>query len=226
VFVNGTGGSNLAANTTYYVYAFSNSGVVTADFRTDGNGHIMSDAAGNSGTEVRCSTGTTRDNTRTLIGLIRTVGSALFSDTAAARLVRSWLNDNGKLTSNKYTVDQTGSNAAAPPTEELDTEIRNQIVLWAGESWFLNWTGTIACSTFDDQHTGISVDGAATLISVANNVDPAASLRSTGSASCVATPAEGFHYATIKGSVDTGVGTWYGGGGYRENILNGVSYRN
>ncbi len=31
-FVNGTGGSSLAASTTYWIYAFSNAGTVTADF--------------------------------------------------------------------------------------------------------------------------------------------------------------------------------------------------
>jgi hypothetical protein len=133
VFVNGTGASNLAASTTYYVYAFINSGVVTADFRTDGNGHITDTTAGNEGTEVRCSAGTTPDPTRSLIGMIRTNASSQFlDDPSLGRLVRSWFNCQptwleNVLTSNASAVSTAGVAA------EVSASLRCPFLCWANE---------------------------------------------------------------------------------------------
>ena len=63
VFVNGVAGQNLAATTDYWVFAFINGGVVTADFRTAAT-HAPSTTAGNEGVEIL-----TGDDSRTLIGL-------------------------------------------------------------------------------------------------------------------------------------------------------------
>ena len=64
VFVNGVAGQNLAATTDYWVFAFINGGVVTADFRTAAT-HAPSTTAGNEGVEIL-----TGDDSRTLIGLV------------------------------------------------------------------------------------------------------------------------------------------------------------
>ena len=82
--MNGTGSFNIAANTLYYVYAFNNSGTVTADYST--TGHATSTTAGNVGTEIKSG-----DDTRTLIGMIRT-GASGFLNTADFRGVISWFN--------------------------------------------------------------------------------------------------------------------------------------
>lgn len=86
-FINGVGGSNLAANTLYYVYLFNNAGTLTADFST--TGHATSSTTGNVGIEVKSG-----DDTRSLIGLIRTVSGApgAFADDTTNRLTRSWFN--------------------------------------------------------------------------------------------------------------------------------------
>lgn len=130
VFVNGTGSSNLGASTVYYVYAFINSSTVTADFRTDGNGHLPSDTSGNIGTEVRVSSGTTKDDTRTLIGMIRTNGSSQFVDSPTQRFVRSWYNDPG-IVGKTGNVSALGLGAATDV--EISTSMRVEFLSWSSE---------------------------------------------------------------------------------------------
>jgi hypothetical protein len=85
VFVNGVAGQNLVNNTFYYVYCFSNAGVLTADFST--TGHVTSATVNNVGTEIKSG-----DDTRSLIGVIQTAGSTQFYDQNSNRYVRSWFN--------------------------------------------------------------------------------------------------------------------------------------
>src|SRR5215831_7881887 len=86
VFVGGVAAQNLAANTVYLVYLFDNAGTLTADFWTPAAGpHATSSTAGNVGTEIRSG-----DNTRSLIGIIRTITGGQFADSATQRFVRSW----------------------------------------------------------------------------------------------------------------------------------------
>ncbi|WP_316176488.1 MULTISPECIES: hypothetical protein [unclassified Bradyrhizobium] len=81
-YVNGVAGQALAPNTLYYVYAFMNAVVMTADFCT--TGHAPSAAGGNVGTET-ISGG---NDSRSLIGMVYTNGSAQFS----SALVATWFN--------------------------------------------------------------------------------------------------------------------------------------
>jgi hypothetical protein len=93
VVVDGTAGQNLTANSVYYVYAWNNGGVLTAEFRSQGGGttHATSTTAGNVGVEVMFYSGVYYDYL-TLIGIIRTNASAQFVDTITQRYVRSWFN--------------------------------------------------------------------------------------------------------------------------------------
>jgi hypothetical protein len=85
-YVNGVAGQSLGAATVYYVYVFSNAGVLTADFSL--TGHATSVALTNEGTEIKSG-----DNTRTLIGMIRTAnGATTFIDNPQNRFVLSWFN--------------------------------------------------------------------------------------------------------------------------------------
>lgn len=79
VHVNGTGSSNLAANTTYQLYVFDDGGTLRPDFSTTA-------AAVDSTTGVMVSS---TDATRTLVGVVRTNGSSQFS----AAGTRSHFND-------------------------------------------------------------------------------------------------------------------------------------
>jgi hypothetical protein len=123
VLVSGVAGQNLAANTLYYVYAFNNAGVITADFST---GYAVSATAGNVGTIIKIG-----DDTRTLIGMVRTNGSSQFADAATQRFTRSWFNDPGivgKTGNVSTTALGTATNA------EISTSLRVEFVTWSGET--------------------------------------------------------------------------------------------
>ncbi len=85
IFVDGTGGQNLAASTLYYVYIFNNSGNLTIDFST--TAYATSSTAGNVGTTIKSG-----DNTRSLIGLVFTNGANQF----VAENVISWFNKKSR----------------------------------------------------------------------------------------------------------------------------------
>jgi hypothetical protein len=112
-FVNGVGGSTVAANTTYYVYVFNNAGTLALDFCS--TGHATSTTAGNVGTEIKSG-----DNTRTLVGMTYTNGVATqfqinlggTSTTAGAISTITWFNrlQHSVMNGNSGNV----STAAAP----------------------------------------------------------------------------------------------------------------
>jgi hypothetical protein len=86
VYVNGVAGQTLANNTVYFVYLFSNSGVLTFDFST--TSHVTSQTAGNVGVEIK-----NGDDTRSLIGVVcYASSSAPFYDQPQYRYLRSWFN--------------------------------------------------------------------------------------------------------------------------------------
>lgn len=87
-YINGTAGQTLSANTTYYVYAFNNSGTPTLDFST--TGHSTDTSTHNSG--VECKSG---DNSRTLVGMVYPYSNAFIDDNR--RLVLSWFNRQQKV---------------------------------------------------------------------------------------------------------------------------------
>ena len=84
-FLNGVGGSNLAASTLYYVYLFNNSGTLTIDFSTTAN--VISTTGGNVGTIIK-----NGDDTRTLVGIVFTNASAQFQ----IENVISWFNKKNR----------------------------------------------------------------------------------------------------------------------------------
>jgi hypothetical protein len=131
VFLNGTAGQNLAASTVYYVYAFMNGAVMTADFST--TGHSTSLAAGNAGIEIK-----TGDNTRSLIGMVWAGAGAVFADDLKNRLVRSWHNRKAQRRDfdNSFTTTRA---TASTSWIEINSEIR---------CYFLNWATEIVTAYF------------------------------------------------------------------------------
>jgi hypothetical protein len=118
VFLNGVAAQTLAINTTYFIYAFSNSGTVTADFST--TGHSASATAGNVGTEIK-----TGDDTRSLIGMVRTGATVIYaSDLQTA----SWFNRRNKTATTAFT-----SGAGTAGTINF--------VTWAEESYSIGAAG-------------------------------------------------------------------------------------
>jgi hypothetical protein len=199
IYLNGSSGQNLAANATYYLYAFNSSGTVTIDFRNDGNGHITDTTAGNVGTEVRCSVGTTPDSSRTLIGMIRTNASSQFVDSALQRFVRSWFNRRSIQSTSKLSARRT---AAGAVWVELESAARCEFLTWNDEAANFQADGAMF-ATAGAAYFGISLDGA----------NPVSSTRTdfttNGPASAMMTQSgisEGYHYATMMG-VGSGGGT-------------------
>jgi len=205
VYVNGVAAQNLAANTTYYVYEFNNAGTVTADFST--TNHATSIAAGNSGTEIKSG-----DETRSLIGQIRTNASSQFVDGVSQRFVRSWFNDGGVSVFANFSATRSTSNVY-PTWAELHAEIRNEVLLWAGEKLFVVCSGTYQNNVASTNYTALGIDSATTA-------------ETASQASCALTAggyyspfalntnksglSEGYHYATLLGSVASGTGLWIG----------------
>jgi hypothetical protein len=212
VYVNGTSGQNLGASTTYYVYAFDNAGTITGDFRTDGSGHITDIGAGNEGNEVRASSPGVPDATRTLIGMCRTNSSSQFVDSITQRFVRSWFNQRVVSALNTFTLSRTTNSTAS--WVELNTEIRNEVLLWNIDNWLVQITGSMSNNTAGaNSQAAIGIDGITPEASgtrahsvSANNAEPLAGLTLKGPGDLT----EGYHYATLLGKVSSGTATYEG----------------
>jgi hypothetical protein len=203
VFVGGVAGQSLAASTLYYVYAFVNAGVVTADFRT--GTHSTSSTAGNIGTEIL-----TGDDTRTLVGMIRTNASSQFADSLAQRFVVSWANRRSIGTSAAFSTTRTTTSTT---NVELNTEIRNEFLTWGDEAVSSCYTGGTFSSTTGGgatTYTDITYDGVTAEMPVyfdpgtANLFYPVAPHNVKNGLS------EGYHYATVAARVAAGTGSYTG----------------
>ena len=207
VFVNGSGSSNLGASTLYYVYCFNNAGTLTADFST--TAYAVSATAGNVGTYIKSG-----DETRTLIGMIRTNGSSQFADGATQRFVRSWFNDPGIAGTNNLT---TGRTTTSTSSVELNSEIRVEFISWTGE--IIQAQGSGICSNSlssagNETRTGLGFDGTTFEDTVSIGVNTVNSYAvCIGMALNKTGLAEGYHYMTLLGYVNNaGTGNWNGSG--------------
>ena len=161
VYVNGSSNTNLASSTFYYVYAFNNSGTPTFDFRTDGNGHITDTTANNIGVEVRCSSGTNPDPTRTLIGMVRTGSASQFVDTATQNFVRSWFNEPPQTLLTEFTSTVTTTNTSY---SALSADFTLEFLSFTGENVQFGINGQF--------FNGTTNDGAATSIGIDSSTVP------------------------------------------------------
>jgi len=145
VYVNGVAGQALAVGTLYYIYAFNNAGVITADFSTT-VGHSTSATAGNVGTEIK-----TGDDSRTLIGMVLTGTGPIYS---AGFTTLSWFNRRNK---SNY-VSTSGGLVQA--TQGFCT--------WGDESVALSYEGYLAANAISNnssRHYLDSVGNGSTLAS-------------------------------------------------------------
>lgn len=191
VYINGTAGQNLAANTVYRVYAFNNAGTITADFST--TTHMTSTTSGNEGIEIK-----TGDDTRTLIGMIRTNASSQFVDAASQRFILSWFNRRGIVSSAGLAT--TGATANTSYTEINSSEIRSEFLTWGEEAVSAALCGNCSLSAAGYCAAGLCFDGIVpsgatgwygSVTGVYNNI---------GIALAGINLAEGYHYATLVGS--------------------------
>jgi len=197
VFVNGTGGQNLAASTLYYVYAFSNSGTVTADFST--TTHATSSTAGNVGVEVKSG-----DDTRTLVGMIRTNGSSQFADSLTQRFTVSWFNRRLLGTMNVFTANRALATSAA--WAEINTEVRVEFITWAEEAVVTNLGGGAFLNVITDQiYIALAFDGT-TPEEGSFVISATLAIISVGLGQTKNGLAEGYHYATVLSFAQSGTG--------------------
>lgn len=201
--VNNVAG-NLAADTTYLVFATISGGNIVADFHT-GVTHSPSTTVGNEGTEAMFS-GVFFD-TFTFIGIVRTNGSTQFVDSATQRLVRSWHNDPGRQLLNHFTTTRTRASAVYG---ELNTEIRVQWVQFADDPILLGYTGSVysTTSTVSTIYTTIAVD--TVVQDVFSAVNTKADTDQHPVSPVVALfPGEGLHTATVYGLNNAGTAGWF-----------------
>lgn len=206
VFLNGTGAQTLGASTFYYVYAFSNSGTVTCDFRT--GAHSASATAGNIGTEIL-----TGDDTRTLVGMIVTNGSSQYQNSATCICVVSWFNRRGLAGQSNFSTTRTSTSTSFA---EINSEIRVTFLLWSDESISVGIIGAFYVSSLNDLgSTSIGFNGTTNETGIAGQQ---ASL-SGGYAEVLGgtftksglTEAQS-NYVTLLGRVSANTGTWLGAG--------------
>jgi hypothetical protein len=205
VTVTNTG---LSASTLYYVYALVSGGNVALELST--TTHATSATSGNVGTEIKSG-----DDTRALVGIIRTTASGTFADSTTQRFVRSWFNRPTAVLNSPGIVN-TSLNGVI---QEVTSTIRTEMVVFSGDvvsvagavSYFNSTSSAIIVLT-------MNLDGTTSLAT--NNVingDGSGQVRAIGCVGGIA-PAEGYHYLTMFGSVNTGSASLYSGTNYVATI--------
>jgi hypothetical protein len=202
VYVNGVAGQSLAINTTYYVYAFLNGSVVTGDFST--TGHATSATAGNAGTEIKHG-----DDTRSLIGMVRTLSPATFTDSAGLRLVISWFN---RRNIQLYIPYINGGTAAVGPVE-ASAAARCHFLTWGEESVHGAAVGYSYSSAIGPTLSiFLYLDGTTGLYPIVPSASaPAANYIVNLSGSVTFSTTEGYHYITWMMGTSSGLSATFNG---------------
>ncbi|ANM09628.1 MULTISPECIES: hypothetical protein [unclassified Rhizobium] len=205
--------SGLTPATLYYIYAYMNSGTMTLEASATAS-------AVDSTTGIRIKNG---DATRTLVGMARPVTGPAWSDTLAQRFVRSWYNEPTLVMFNNFTANRTTTNTSLT---ELNTEIRNEFLLWTGE--YVEATGagsSINGTSNGGTKSSIAFDGAppepSGFVAIMANSDATAFSTQAVKSGL----SEGYHYLTLVCAVQgSGTGIWYGDfDGRRTSIKSRIS---
>lgn len=188
----------LTPGTTYMIYAYMNSGVMTLEAST--TSHATSTTAGNKGTEIKSG-----DNSRTLVGMARPVTGPAWADSATQAFVASWFNRSVKGLQNHITATRTVTTTAF---SEFNSEVRCEFLTWADEAV----TAAVASSGYTPSNNlavyiAVAFDNAAapedggfTFSEASATVN---TLKPCPAFACRRL-SEGYHYATIAGAVDSG----------------------
>jgi hypothetical protein len=197
VMVSGVAAQNLVASTAYLVFlADDGAGHAVPDFWPVATGHMTDTTAGNIGVEVRLN-GAAPDPTRTLIGLVATDAGAHFSDF----MTLSWFNRRQKVQRTNFSTSRSTTSGTVI---EINSEIRNSFLAWAGEATDFRLNGEV-------QENGASI-GTGVIVGVAFDgivLEPSAAITpvpgtSIGISDLKTGLAEGLHYATVVGGATSG----------------------
>jgi hypothetical protein len=197
IFIDGVGSSNLAADTTYYIYAFLNSGTVTADYST--TAYTSDTTAGNVGVMIK-----TAVASRTLIGMCRTNSSSQFADSVTQRFVLSWFNKLQMPMKNHFTATRSTTSLSYV---EVNSEIQLKFITWSNIMVTLSISGAGYVTTGGSMWTSIGVDSTTT----AQDTWTFMSGTNSQAQACThfGTYSEGYHYATLLGKVSVNTANWY-----------------
>ncbi len=179
--------AGLTPDTTYYIYAYINTGAMTLEASATGH---STDAT--TGVEIK-----TGDATRTLVGMARTITGPAWQDAAAQRFVRSWFNRGATGGSNAFAADRTTTSTSYV---EMSSTERVSFLTFAGETVRLQTSGKMqsSYSGYDIMYGSIGIDSATPEDCVCIGDDTSASGSTPLSVSLVKSGlAEGYHYATI-----------------------------
>lgn len=194
------GPSGLSNSTLYYIYA-----VLTSD------PYIRALEASTTGyTSVGGLKVKTGNPSRVLVGMAYLSGGA-FVSSATQRFVRTWFNDPGIGTVSNYTANRS---TASTTYVEVNTEIRNEFLLWSGEVV----VAAVAGATFNSAgsnvaRTTVGFDGTTGEPGAIGSSSPSANIVTAVGGSYVKTGlSEGYHYCTLLGKTDTGTQNWGGSG--------------
>ena len=199
--IAGLTNGGLSVSTLYYVYAYNNAGTITGEFST--TSHAVSTTAGNVGTEIKSG-----DNTRTLIGMVRTDNSSQFNDAAASRLVLSWFNRRDISLAGAHT---NGITTTSTSFVEATSNARVNFLTWGEEYVTGGVFGTAANSAVSNTILAqLVIDLASAVLPV--NIgpwSPGASHVCTMAGSTTQAYAEGYHFFTPTMAVSAGTGTYF-----------------
>jgi hypothetical protein len=189
VLLNGTPASNLVASTVYLVALNASSQL---EYWTLGTGHSPSSTSGNIGVEI-----ITGHNDKTLVGMIRTNSSAQFVDTDASRFVVSWFNKQLKPSKSTFTGNPNPGTQSG--VAEIDTSIRNGILVWSGVSVPFAVAGNIeGLGGNTSTNNGIAFDGTSPELEGAATASPSGlNNTSIGFSGIKEGLSEGYHYGTL-----------------------------
>lgn len=209
IFKEGVAGQSLSANTVYYVYAFLNSGVVTAEFSQTAHATCTTIvSSGNEGVEIK-----SNNPAYTLIGMCRTTAASQFADFSNNRSVLSWFNRRPIMGQAAFP-----NNVSTTSTiyVEIDTSIRVSFLTWSDAAVAIGFSGTTfnasglatGFTQLYDAGPGVYFDGFASSTSAAAGY--AAPQTLSGGIGGTTNTSEGFHTATVYGHTTSGTQTWYG----------------
>lgn len=193
VYVNGVAGQNLAANTVYNVYLFSNAGTLTLDFST--TAHTTDSTTGNNGIQIKSA-----DNTRTLVGKVETNASSQF----AANVVISWFN---RRANNVKQTDGADRNVSTIWTEIVST-IRCRFLTWGDTVVRVSYCACLKGNAAGNaMYIGAGLDGVTNVFAGQAAGEPTIGYYVTVSGTLSQLVPEGVHYFTLVGGAAAAVAT-------------------
>lgn len=192
----------LAVDTVFNIYAVQTAGAVSS-LEASTTAHSQDTTTG-----IEIKTG---DATRVLVGKARTITGPAWQDTAAQRFVISWYNRRPLSTSAAFTTTRT---TASPTLTEVNTEIRNEFLVWGDAAITAVISGGVFNNTNGAQiNSAIAVDSTTVALegmTVTGNQAATNTIVFAMGATAITTPAEGYHFTTLLGNASAGTSSWTG----------------